>query len=358
MAIFTKSYHAPGTSPGTLVERAPASAKPLSIQVIDYTDSEFAETEATTVEELAVYLEKPTTTWIHFDGYCPPGLLQQLGTLYGLHALALEDVINTGQRPKIDSYEHKLFVILSRPILDDKGVHSEQISFFLGSNYVLSFYHGTNDLFQNVRKRLQNHVGKIRGRKADYLLYTLVDTVVDEAFPLLESYGEFIEDLDHEVLDNPSKSTLQKVHEAKRELLLIRRMLWPQREIINTLIRDEDGLLDENTGIYFRDCYDHTIQTMELVEVYREVISNILEVYLSTLSHRTNEVMRVLTIIATIFIPLTFIVGVYGMNFGSRSDSPWAMPELDWYFGYPLLWVLMLGVAGGMLYYFKRKHWL
>jgi len=358
MTIFTKRYHAPGTSPGTLVERVPETAKPLSIQIIDYTDSEILETKASTVDELAVYLEKSTITWVHFSGYCSPDVLQQLGTLYGLHALALEDVNNVGQRPKIDSYEHKLFVILSRPILDDTGIHSEQISFFLGSNYVLSFYSGANDPFKNVRKRLQNHIGKIRGRKADYLLYTLVDTVVDEAFPLLESYGEFIEALDHEVLDNPTKSTLQKVHEAKRELLLIRRILWPQREIINTLIRDEDGMLEENTKIYFRDCYDHTIQTMELVEVYREVISNILEVYLSTLSHRTNEVMRVLTIIATIFIPLTFIVGVYGMNFGARSNSPWAMPELDWYFGYPLLCLVMLGVAGGMLYYFKRKHWL
>ena len=221
----------------------------------------------------------------------------------------------------------------------------------------MSFYNGENDPFKNVRERLRNHIGKIRGRKADYLLYTLVDTVVDEAFPVLEAYGDFVEALDDELLDNPAKSILHKIHGSKRELLLIRRMLWPQREIINTLIRDEDGLLEENTKIYFRDCYDHTIQTMELVEIYREIISNILEVYLSTLSHRINDIMRVLTIIATIFIPLTFIVGVYGMNFGINTKSPWAMPELDWYYGYPLLWLGMLCVAGGMLYYFKRKNW-
>ena len=358
MTIFTKRYHAPGTSPGTLVERAPEVARPLSIQVIDYTDTEYVETVVSDITELAMYLERPTTTWIHFDGYCPPDMLQQLGALYQLHSLALEDVINIGQRPKIESYDSKLFVILSRPLLNESGVHSEQVSLFLGSHFVLSFYHGGNDPFKNVRKRLQNHIGKIRSRGADYLLYTLVDTVVDEAFPLLESYGEFIEALDHEVLEKPTHVTLQKVHEAKRELLLIRRMLWPQREIINTLIRDEDALLEENTKIYFRDCYDHTIQTMELVETFREVISNIQEIYLSTLSHRTNEVMRVLTIIATIFIPLTFIVGVYGMNFGSKTESPWAMPELNWYFGYPLLWLVMLLVAGGMLYYFKRKNWL
>jgi magnesium transporter len=357
MTIFTKRYHAPGTSPGTLVERVPETAKPLSIQVVDYTDAEFAESEASTVDTLAVYLEKPTTTWIHFEGYCPPDVLQQLGALYGLHSLALEDVINTGQRPKIESYDNKLFLILSRPVLDDNGVHSEQLSFFLGNNFVLSFYNGENDPFKNVRERLRNHIGKIRGRKADYLLYTLVDTVVDEAFPVLEAYGDFVEALDDELLDNPAKSILHKIHGSKRELLLIRRMLWPQREIINTLIRDEDGLLEENTKIYFRDCYDHTIQTMELVEIYREIISNILEVYLSTLSHRINDIMRVLTIIATIFIPLTFIVGVYGMNFGINTKSPWAMPELDWYYGYPLLWLGMLCVAGGMLYYFKRKNW-
>ena len=357
MAIFTKRYHAPGTSPGTLVERAPEAAKPLTIRVIDYSNTEFTETEAKTVDELAAYLKKATTTWIHFDGYCPPDILQKIGVLFGLHSLALEDVMNTGQRPKIESYDNKLFVILAHPILDDDGVHSEQLSFFLGDTFVLSFYNGVNDPFLNVRKRLRDRIGKIRERQADYLLYTLVDTVVDESFPLLESYGEFIEALDDELLGNPTKSTPHKIHGAKRELLLIRRILWPQREIINALIRDEEGLLEENTKIHFRDCYDHTIQAMEIVEIYREVTSNIQEVYLSTLSHRINEIMRVLTIIATIFIPLTFIVGVYGMNFGSKSNSPWAMPELNWYYGYPLLWLVMLIVAGAMVYYFKRKHW-
>ena len=358
MSIFTKRYHTPGTSPGTLVERPPEAIRPLSIQVIDYTEDEYTDSTVGTVDELALYLAKPSTTWVNIDGYCPPDMLQQLGEMYNLHALALEDVINTGQRSKVESYDSKLFVILARPILDEDGVRSEQLNFFLGDNYLLSFYNGGNDPFKNVRKRLQNRVGKIRARKADYLLYTLVDTVVDEAFPLLESYGEFIEDLDDELLEDPSKSTLHKIHGAKRELLLMRRIIWPQREVINTLIRDDDALLEENTKIYLRDCYDHTIQTMEIVEIYREVTSNMLEVYLSTLSNRINDIMRVLTIIATIFIPLTFIVGVYGMNFGNKSTSPWAMPELNWYYGYPLLWLIMLVMAGGMLYYFKRKRWL
>lgn len=358
MTIFTKRYHTPGTAPGTLVERAMEAAQPLRIRVMDYTAAEYSDREVTAVDELAIYLSRPSTTWIHFEGYCPPGVLQQAGELFGLHSLALEDVINTGQRPKIETYDDRLFVILSRAILDDNGVRSEQLSFFLGEGFVLSFYNGSNDPYATVRKRLQSRVGKIRDRKADFLLYTLVDTVVDEAFPLLESYGEFIELLDEEILTDPSKDTVQKIHAAKRELLLIRRILWPQREVINALIREENAPLEENTKLHLRDCYDHTIQTMEILEIYREVVGNMMEVYLSTLSHRINEIMRLLTIIATIFIPLTFIVGVYGMNFGNNRNSPWAMPELYWYYGYPVLWLVMLGVAGGMLYYFKRKSWL
>ena len=358
MALFTKRYHAPGTEPGTLVGQSLEAAKPLRILVADYSDSEITEFETQSVEELGVYRSTPTTTWIHFDGYCPADVMEQIGALFGLHSLAMEDVMNIGQRPKAETYESKLFVILSRAVLDKEGVRSEQLSFFLSENYLLSFYNGSNDPFKNVRKRLRNHSGKIRTRKADYLLYTLADTIVDEAFPLLEAYGEFVEELDEELLDNPTKSTLGKIHRSKRELLLIRRILWPQREIINALIRDEDALLEDNTKIHFRDCYDHTIQSMEILEIYREVVSNMFDVYLSSLSNRINDIMRILTIIATIFIPLTFIVGVYGMNFGINSKSPWAMPELNWYYGYPLLWLIMFCITGAMLYYFKRKKWL
>jgi len=358
MPLFTKRYHAPGTEPGTLVEQKVDTARPLRILVADYTESEFNEFEAQSVEELAGYISSPSTTWIHFDGYCPPDIMEQIGSLFGLHSLAMEDVLNSGQRPKAETYDGNLFVILAHAKLDEKGIYSEQLSFYLSGNFLLSFYNGTNEPFQNVRKLLRNRTCKIRSRKADYVLYALTDTIVDEAFPLLESYGEFVEDLDEELLENPSKSTLQKIHRAKRELLLIRRLLWPQREIVNTLIRDEDELLEDNTKIHLRDCYDHTIQTMEMLEIYREVVSNMFEVYLSSLSNRTNDIMRVLTIIATIFIPLTFIVGVYGMNFGNNRASPWAMPELQWYYGYPLLWLIMLGLAVAMLIYFKRKQWI
>ena len=358
MALFTKRYHAPGTEPGTLVDQTVDATKPLRILVADYTTEEFNEFQVQSVKELAGYVSSPSTTWIHFDGYCPPETMEQIGRLFGLHSLAMEDVMNSGQRPKAETYDGNLFVILAHAKLDKRGVYSEQLSFFLSGNFLLSFYDGVNEPFKNVRKLLRNRTCKIRSRKADYLLYALVDTIVDEAFPLLESYGEFVEDLDEELLENPDKSTLQKIHRAKRELLLIRRILWPQREIVNSLIRDEDELLEDNTKIHFRDCYDHTIQTMEMLEIYREVVSNMFEVYLSSLSNRINDIMRILTIIATIFIPLTFIVGVYGMNFGNDTKSPWAMPELHWYYSYPVLWLIMLCIAGAMLYYFKRKQWL
>jgi magnesium transporter len=358
MALFTKRYHAPGTEAGTLIEQVEETAKPLRIRVVDYTDQEIIEMEATTVDELASYRSSSTTTWIHFDGYCPADVMAKIGALFGLHSLAMEDVMNSGQRPKAETYDSKLFVILSRAKQDENAVYSEQLSFFLSDKFLLSFYNGRNEPFKNVRKILRNRTCKIRGRKADYLLYALVDTVVDEAFPLLEAYGEIVEELDEELLSSPTQATLAKIQRAKRELLMIRRVLWPQREIVNTLIRDEDMLLEDNTKIHLRDCYDHTIQTMEMLEIYREVVSNMFDVYLSSLSNRTNEIMRILTIIATIFIPLTFIVGVYGMNFGNNNKSPWAMPELQWYYGYPLVWLIMLSIAGGLLYYFKRKRWL
>jgi magnesium transporter len=358
MALFTKRYHAPGTEPGSLLEREQESARPLRILVADYNERDHVEFDAKSIDELGPYLSTSTTTWIHFEGYCPPDIMEQIGALFGLHSLAMEDVMNSGQRSKAETYDNNLFVILSRAKLGERGVFSEQLSFFLGNSFLLSFYNGKNEPFANVRKLLRNRTCKIRSRKADYLLYALVDTIVDEAFPLLESYGEFVEDLDEELLDNPSRSNLEKIHRAKRELLLIRRILWPQREIVNTLIRDEDELLENNTKIHLRDCYDHTIQTMEILEIYREVVSNMFEVYLSSLSNRINDIMRILTIIATIFMPLMFIVGVYGMNFGINTKSPWAMPELKWYYGYPLIWLVMFGIAGAMLYYFKRKQWL
>jgi len=358
MTYFTKRYHPPGTPPGTLTAGPLAAGEQLAIHLIDYTPQEFNELDLSDARECHPYLEKESITWIHVQGIANVDTVRDLGNLFGLHPLALEDVVNTGQRPKADSYDDQLFVVMTLPtVTENNEVKTEQVSLFLGENFIVSFHSGEQHPFNPVMNRLRKHSGKIRERKADYLLYALLDIIIDRGFPILEYFGEQIEDLEVELLENPGKQTLGQIHHTKRELLTLRRMLWPQREVLNLLIRDEQPQISEGTHVYLRDCYDHTIQIMDLIEAYREMTASMLDVYLSSISHRLNEVMKVLTVIATIFIPLTFLVGVYGMNFGNRSNSPWAMPELDWYYGYPLLWLLMIAVAGGMVTYFRRRNW-
>ncbi len=358
MSYFTKRYHTPGTPPGTLIGEPSEAGEQIAIHIIDYTSDEFTELDLGDARECRPYLEKESITWIHVQGIATTDTVRELGNLFGLHPLALEDVVNTGQRPKADSYEQQLFVVMNLPIVTEQNdVITEQVSFFLGHNFIVSFHRGEAHPFTPVMDRLRKQSGKIRSRKADYLLYALLDIIIDRGFPILEYFGEEIEALEEELLENADKHTLGKIHHTKRELLTLRRTLWPQREVLNLLIRDEQPQINIDTRVYLRDCYDHTIQIMDLIEAYREMTASMLDVYLSSISHRLNEVMKVLTVIATIFIPLTFIVGVYGMNFGAKSSSPWAMPELDWYYGYPLLWLLMILIAVGMIVYFKLKKW-
>lgn len=358
MAYFTKRYHPPGTSPGTLTQHDTLTRAPLKIILTDYTNSEYAEEILASPEDCQRYLEKETVTWIHVQGDAEADTMRQLGKLFGLHHLALEDVINTGQRPKIDEYNEQLFIVMSHPVIDieDTSVEIDQISLFLGKNYVISFHPGENDPFEPIRQRLRDHVGRIRGRGADYLTYALIDIVIDEGFPVLEWLGDEIEQLEEELLEMPTNNSLRRLHQLKRTLILLRRMLWPQREVLNNLVRGDNILISEDNKLYFNDCYDHTIQIMDLNETYREMVTGLMDIYLSSVSFRLNEIMRVLTIIATIFIPLTFIVGLYGMNF-SNDKSPWAMPELHWYYGYPMVWGVMITIVAGMLFYFKRKNW-
>lgn len=356
MSYFTKRYHPPGTPPGTLTDEA--VEEKVRIHLIDYTPTEFVELELDSPGDCRPYLERDNITWVHVQGVVWGDTVRELGMMFGLHPLALEDVINTGQRPKADSYDEQLFVVVNLPMVSDRGdVETEQVSLFLGHNFLISFHRGESDAFAPVMQRLRKHSGKIREYKADYLLYALLDIIIDRGFPVLEYFGEFIEDLEEELLENPDQKTLATIHRVKRELLMLRRMLWPQREVINTLVREEQPQIAATTRPYLRDCYDHIIQILELIEAYREMTASMLDVYLSSISNRLNEVMKVLTVIATIFIPLTFLVGVYGMNFGIHSNSPWAMPELDWYYGYPLLWLFMIAIAAGMIAYFKHKKW-
>ena len=359
MAYFPKRYHPPGTAPGTLHPGERIKGAPLRISLTDYTDSEFTELVLLDPEESRVYLDRDTVTWIHVQGDAEPEILRQLGKLFGLHHLALEDVINTGQRPKVDDYTEQLFVVMAHPMIEDdsKDLKMQQLSIFVGRNFVVSFHPGAIDPFEPVRQRLRDHAGRIRARGPDYLLYALIDLVIDEGFPVLEILDDEIEQLEEQLLDSPTRDSLHQLHHLKRTMLIVRRMLWPQREVLNSLVRDESGLIAEENQVYYRDCYDHTIQIMDLIETYRDMVAGLLDIYLSSVSYRLNEIMRVLTIIATIFIPLTFIVGVYGMNF-ANGDSPWAMPELHWYYGYPLVWLLMIGILVGMLAFFRRKKWL
>jgi len=358
MTYFTKRYHPPGTSPGTLFQHDKLLSVPLRILLTDYTDSDYVEQVLDSPEDCREFLERDTVTWIHVQGDAEPDTLRQLGKLFGLHHLALEDVINSGQRPKVDDYKEQLFVVMAHSVIDadNTNVSMAQLSLFVGLNFVVSFHPGKNDPFDLVRQHLRDHVGRIRDRGADYLLYALIDTVIDEGFPVLELLGDEIEQLEEDLLETPTRNSLHELHRLKRTMLILRRMLWPQREVLNNLVRNDSGIISEQNQVYYRDCYDHTIQIMDMVETYRDMVTGLLDVYLSSVSYRLNEIMRVLTIIATIFIPLTFIVGLYGMNF-SNQNSPWAMPELRWYYGYPLVWLLMISIFGGMLVYFKRKKW-
>jgi magnesium transporter len=239
-----------------------------------------------------------------------------------------------------------------------RGFYSEQVSFILGKHYLLTVQEEPeHDCFGVVRDRIRTNKGTIRKRGADYLAYTLLDAIVDGFFPILEVYGESIEDLEDEVVETPTRQTLEKIHKLKRELLTLRRSIWPLRDAINLLIRDTSTeLVGDDVRIYLRDCYDHTVQVLDMVETYRELASSLMDVYLSSVSNRMNEIMKVLTVISTIFIPLTFVAGVYGMNF-NPDKSPFNMPELNWYWGYPACWAVMLGIALVLIYYFKRKGW-
>jgi magnesium transporter len=360
MAYFTKRYHPPGTSPGTLTSEPGTAPLPLSLSFICYSSEQFRESQPASLSECRSLVQPGARNWLHVQGPVSPELLAELGRHFGLHALALEDVLNSGQRPKLDTYENHLFLVAAYPNIRDDGIDAEQVSLFLIDDLVISLCLGATDPFEPVRQRLRESGtgGRIRTRSCDYLLYALLDAVIDQGFPVLEDLGERLEDLEDELLNTPTRDTLRTLHHFKRELLLLRRALWPHREVVNGLTRDDTGQISEAVKPFLRDCYDHTVQIMELLESYRDITASMLDIYLSSVSYRLNDIMRVLTMISTVFIPLTFITGVYGMNFGNNTTSTWAMPELRWEYGYPLIWGIIVAVAAGILVYFRRKKWL
>ncbi len=350
-------YDEPGSTPGTL--SIEPDAAPPTIVLIDYNDAKATRIQLESPEEASSYLDTVSVSWVDVKGLGSEEVLQRLGRVFNLHPLMLEDVVNVPQRPKVDEYENQLLVIARMVMIKEsgRGFLTEQVSFILGEHYLLTVQEEPDyDSFGPVRERIRTGKGTIRRHGADYLMYALLDSVIDGFFPVLETYGEELEDLEDEVVSNPTRQTLEKIHGMKRELLTLRRAIWPQRDAINALIRDGNPLIREEVRIYLRDCYDHTVQVLDMVETYRELASSLMDVYLSSVSNKMNEVMKVLTVISTIFIPLTFIAGVYGMNF-NPDKSPWNMPELNWYWGYPLCWVVMIAIALTMILFFQRKGW-
>ena len=358
MRKILKRYHPPGTPPGTLLPAAEGTA-PARIRLLEYTAERCREIPVRSLDDCLPYLKTPAATWIHIQGAPSPGMLQQLGQRFGLHPLALEDVQNTGQRPKFDPLPEHWFLIAALPRILGDDIHIDQVSMFLGPQFLVTFTSNGEDPFEPIRRRLAADSSPIRSYPIGYLLYTVLDLVIDAGFPVLERLGEDIERQEEAVLDRPDRETVAAIHRLRRNLLILRRMLWPQREVVSAILREEDDLVDSHTRLYLRDCHDHAVQVMDLLENYRDMITSLMDIYLSSLSYRMNDVMRILTVIATIFMPLTFIAGVYGMNFGNGNTaaSPFAMPELNWYFGYPLALGLMAATAGAMVLYFRRKGW-
>jgi magnesium transporter len=349
-ALKSRSRKA-GLPPGSLIHIGQKKADTQKITVMDYDEKGVQEYEVQDIQQCAALKDNPTITWINVDGLHDIEKLRALGDFFGLHPLVLEDILNTDQRPKMEEYGDYLYLVFKMLYFEaeSRSVLQEQISLILGETFVISFQEREGDVFEPVRERIRSGKGLIRKMGADYLVYTLLDVIVDNYFSVLEKLGENIEILAERVLKTPEPKTLSEIQTSKREMLFLHRWIWPLREAINGLGRGS-GLVKESTAIYLRDVHDHTLQIMDAIELYREMLSETLDLYLSSVSNKLNQVMTVLTIIATIFIPLTFLAGVYGMNFKY-------MPELEWPWGYPLIWSVMIGVGVYMLVVFKRKKW-
>jgi magnesium transporter len=350
-------YDRPGTTPGQL--NIHADALPADLVLIDYDRDRSTRISVSDPALIHEYLETHTVSWIDVLGLGNTDTWAALSPIFNLHRLLVEDVVNVPQRPKIEHYQDQLLIIAIMVVINPGGTGfmKEQVSLVLGKNYLLTVQEEPEeDCFHGVRQRIEADRGIIRKQGADYLAYCLLDAIVDGFFPVLEYYGELIEQLEDEVMIKPDRSTLERIHKIRRELLILRRAIWPLRDAINTLIRDGSHLISSEVQIYLRDCYDHTIQVMDMVETYRELATGLMDVYLSVVSNKMNEVMKILTVISAIFIPLTFIAGIYGMNFNTEK-SPLNMPELNWYWGYPLCLALMFAVGGSLVFFFWKRGW-
>jgi len=342
----------PGTAPGTLT--APEGAPASVMTMMAYNHENLTEKEIASPDEIAPFLQSCDVVWVNIDGLGTVEILEEFGRILNLHMLALEDVLNTNHRPKTEDYGDHLFIVTRMASLKEGNLDIEQISLFVGKKFVLTFQEKAGDCLDPVRNRIRN--GKrIRVLYSDYLAYAIVDAISDGYFPALETFGELLYALEDEVVKRPRQELIARIHDTKRDLRSLRHSLWPMREMLNGFAADTD-VVREQTRPYLRDAQDHVIQALDMLETYREMASGLLDIYLSSVSQKMNEVMKVLTIIATIFIPLSFIAGVYGMNFD--TSYPLNMPELRWEYGYPAVMGCMAAVAIGLLFYFKRRGWL
>jgi len=342
-----------GAAPGTLVHTGIRRLEKTQLHLIRYGPDTVQEQDIDSPAECIPPQSHDLVTWLDINGLHDTELLGQVGRLTGMHPLLVEDVLSIGQRPKQEEYEQHHFIVLRMMQFDAERaeIHEEQISIVVGTNYVISFQEAPGDVWDSVRDRIRAGKGTIRQRGPDYLAYALMDAVVDGYFSVIEAIGDQIEVLEAEVMDEPDRTTVTRIYQLKGELLIARKAVWPLRDLFNTLIRDESRLFTDNTKLFLRDAYDHAVQVIDNVETMRDLTASLIDLYLSSISNRMNEVMKMLTLIATLFIPLTFIVGVYGMNFEF-------MPELHYQWGYPAVWGVMLAVTVGLLIYFKKRSWL
>ncbi|MFZ0241130.1 MAG: magnesium/cobalt transporter CorA [Desulfobacterales bacterium] len=351
--FIKKTRQAPGTSPGTIVHPSASDGSGSRLTLIAYDADHYQKKEIDSIEDVFPLAEAPAVTWINIDGLRDTPLIESIGHRFGVHPLTLEDILNLGQRPKAEDFENYVYIVfkmLSYPPGMDH-IESEQLSIVVGPNFLISFQEAPGDVLAPVRERIEKGKGRIRKAGSDYLAYALIDAVVDHYFLVLENFGEKIEDLESELLSDPTPDSLQHLYAMKRNVIFFRKQVWPMRELLNRLVKEETPLIDASVDVFLNDVYDHTIQIIDTIESFRDIMTGLLDIYLSTISNRMNEIMKMLTIIATIFIPLSFIAGIYGMNFEY-------MPELKWHWAYPALWGVFIGVFLGMLAWFKHKKWL
>jgi magnesium transporter len=342
-----------GLGPGSLIHVGDVHGPDTSMTLINYSKKHYNKHKVSTLEEILQHQTSGSVTWIIVEGLADTGVIEAIGDHFDIHPLVLEDILNTHQRPKLEEHDDYLYVVLKclMPAQDGFSISYEQISLILMQNCIFTFKEKTDDLLSPVFKRVENSRGRFRTMGPDYVLYSVLDTIIDQNFDILDVLEETLVDIEDEIFSNPNPSLLGKIHEIKLEIIRMRRFIAPIRDLTAGLLRSESALIDEATRIYLRDVHDHVLRIIESIETHRDILSSLLEIYLSSISSKLNEVMKVLTVFASVFIPLTFITGIYGMNFED-------MPELKWAWGYPAVWMVFISTSAGLLYFFRRKGWI